>query len=65
LLQKKINFAKDSSDSNDEAEIGLAKWTKKRDPVLCPVDKKEKEKYQKLIFENYNLFIIYIDFMYH
>ena len=44
MFQKKLNFARDSSDSENEAEIGLAEWTKK-EPVLCPFAKKEKERY--------------------
>ena len=35
----------DSSDLEGKAEIGLAKWTKKREPVSCPFTKKEKEKF--------------------
>jgi hypothetical protein len=44
-FQKRLNFAGDSSDSENEAEIGLAEWTKNREPVLCPFAKKQKEKY--------------------
>ena len=35
----------DSSDLEGKAEIGLAKWTKKRELVSCPFTKKEKEKF--------------------
>jgi len=45
LPQKRINFIGDSSDSNEEGEIGLAKCTKKREPVLCSFAKNEREKY--------------------
>ena len=45
MLQKKVNIAGDSSDFNEEAEIGLAEWTRKKQLVLCPFAKKEKEKY--------------------
>ena len=45
MLQKKVNIAGDSSDFNEEAEIGLAEWTRKKELVLCLFAKKEKEKY--------------------
>ena len=45
MLQKKVNFAGDSYVSDEEAEIGLAEWTRKKELVLCPFAKKEKEKY--------------------
>jgi len=35
----------DSSSSKNEAEIGLAEWTKKKEPVSYPFAKKEKEKF--------------------
>ena len=40
-----MTFARDSSNSENEAEIGLAKWTKKKEPISCPFAKKEVEKY--------------------
>ena len=43
--QKRVNFAGDSSDSEGEAEIGLAEWIKKKEPVSSPFAKKEKERY--------------------
>ena len=43
--QKRVNFAGDSSDSEGEAEIGLAEWIKKKEPISCPFAKKEKERY--------------------
>ena len=45
MYQKRVNFAGDSSDSESEAEIGLAEWTKKKELVSCPFAKKEKERY--------------------
>ena len=45
MIQKKVNFARDSSDSDEEAKIGLVKWTKKKEPTSCPFVKKEVEKY--------------------
>ena len=44
-FQKKVNFAGDSFDSKNEAEIGLAERTKKKEPVSCLFAKKEKEKF--------------------
>ena len=35
----------DSSSSKNEAEIGLAEWTKKKEPVSYPFAKNEKEKF--------------------
>ena len=43
--QKRVNFVGDSSNSEGEAEINLAEWTKKKAPVSCPFAKKEKEKF--------------------
>ena len=43
--QKRVNFAGDSSNSEDEVEISLAEWTKKKEPTSCPFVKKEAEKY--------------------
>ena len=43
--QKRVNFAGDSSDSEDEAEIGLVEWTKKKKLISCPFAKKLKERY--------------------
>jgi len=43
--QKRVNFVGDSTDSEGEAEINLAEWTKKIEPVSCPFAKKEKEKF--------------------
>ena len=43
--QKRVNFAGDSSDSEDEAEIGLVEWIKKKELISCPFAKKEKERY--------------------
>jgi len=40
-LRKKINFAGDYSDSDEEAQIGLLEWTKKKKPVSCPFVKKK------------------------
>jgi len=37
---KAVNFAGDSSYSEIKAEIGLAEWTKKKEPVSCPFAKK-------------------------
>ena len=45
MFQKKVKFSGDSSDSENEAEIGLAEWTRKKELVLCLFAKKEKEKY--------------------
>ena len=44
-FQKNVNFAGDSFDSKNEAEIGLAERTKKKEPVSCLFAKKEKEKF--------------------
>ena len=44
-FQKRVNFARDSSNSKNEAEIGLTEWTKKREPVSYLFAKKGKEKY--------------------
>jgi hypothetical protein len=45
-FQKKVNNIEYSSDSEGEAEIGLAEWTKNKEPVLCPFAKKDAEKYE-------------------
>lgn len=34
-----------SDDSKDEAEIGLADWTRNKKPMSCPVSKKDTKKY--------------------
>jgi hypothetical protein len=44
-FQKKVNNVDYSSDSEGEAEIGLAEWTKKKEPVSCPFSKKDTERY--------------------
>jgi hypothetical protein len=36
----KVAFIEDSCDSKDEAEIGLAKWTRNNEPVSCLFAKK-------------------------
>jgi len=46
MFRKRVNFAGDSSDSENKAEIGLAEWTKKKEPVSSPFVKKEKEKFR-------------------
>jgi hypothetical protein len=45
LFQKKVAFIEDSSNSKDEAEIGLAEWTRNKKPVSCLFAKKDIEKY--------------------
>jgi hypothetical protein len=45
LFQKKVAIIGDSSDSEDEAKIGLAEWTRNNKPILCPFAKKDIEKY--------------------
>ena len=45
MFQKRVDFAGDSSNSENKAGIGLAEWTKKKEPVSCPFAKKEKEKF--------------------
>ena len=45
MFRKRVNFAGDSSDSENKAEIGLAEWTKKKEPVSYPFAKNEKEKF--------------------
>ena len=45
MFQKRVDFAGDSSNSENKAEIGLAEWTKKKEPVSCLFAKKEKEKF--------------------
>jgi hypothetical protein len=42
---KKVAFVEDSSNSEDEAEIGLAEWTRNKMSVLCPFAKKYTENY--------------------
>jgi hypothetical protein len=44
-FQKKGAFIDDSSDFEDEAEIGLAEWTRNKKSVLCLFAKKDTEKY--------------------
>jgi hypothetical protein len=43
-FQKKVTFIGDSSDCEDEAEIGLAESTRNNKPVSCPFAKKDTEK---------------------
>jgi hypothetical protein len=44
-FQKKINNIEYSCNSEGEAKISLADWTKKKEPVSCPFAKKDNEKY--------------------
>ena len=43
-FQKRVNYA-DYSDSEEEAEIGLAEWVKSKKLIACPFDQKEPEKF--------------------
>ena len=45
MLEILLTLSGDSSDFEDETEMGLAEWTKKREPISCPFAKKEKEKF--------------------
>jgi hypothetical protein len=45
LFHKKVAFVEDSSDSEDDAEISLAEWTRNKKLVLYPLVKKDIEKY--------------------
>jgi hypothetical protein len=45
-----------SSDSEEDTEVGLAKWTRNKKPVLCPWVKANTEKYSFDINKVYQIF---------
>ncbi|RLM75595.1 uncharacterized protein C2845_PM15G01660 [Panicum miliaceum] len=45
MFQKNVNYVGDSSDSENEAEIGVAEWVKTKKLISCLFAKKEAESY--------------------
>jgi hypothetical protein len=65
VLQKRVNFAGNSSDSDEEAEIGLAEWTKKKELVWCLFAKMEKEKYRFDVTKTDRIFDLLLQEVHH
>ena len=64
VLQKRVNFAGNSSNSDEEAEIGLAEWTKK-ELVWCLFAKMEKEKYRFDVTKTDRIFDLLLQEVHH
>ena len=43
-FQKRVSYV-DCSDSEEEAEIGLAEWATNMKPIACPFSRKEPERF--------------------